>query len=47
MSKKYIIICDEDNSFKIENDGVNKIDIEVKDIISFSLQYLYICSGFR
>jgi len=41
MSKKYIIICDEDNSFKIENDGLNKIDIEVKDIISFSLQYLY------
>jgi|688.fasta_scaffold15498_2 hypothetical protein len=41
MSKKYSIICNEDNSFNIENDGSNKVNTEVKDMVSFCLQYLY------
>lgn len=41
MSKKYVIICDDDNSFKIENDASNKVVTEVRDMLSFSLQYIY------
>lgn len=41
MSKKYIIICDDDNSFKIENDESNKFETQVRDMLSFSLQYIY------
>jgi hypothetical protein len=41
MSKKYIIICNEDNSFTIENGDYNKVQTEVKDMVSFCLQYLY------
>jgi hypothetical protein len=41
MSKKYIIVCNEDNSFSIENSVDFKPENEVKDIISFCLQYLY------
>lgn len=39
---KYIIVCNEDNSFQIE-EGVldNKIENQVRDLTSFSLQYLY------
>ena len=41
MEKKYIIVCNEDNSFNIENKIDNKLEVEVKDMVSFSLQYLY------
>ena len=45
MSKKYSIVCNEDNSFTIENGdgpmGEKNIGSEVKDMISFSFQYLY------
>jgi hypothetical protein len=41
MSKKYIILSNEDNSFSIENGGETNIGTEVKDMFSFSLQYLY------
>lgn len=39
MSKKYVIICDDDNSFKI--DATNEVETEVRDMLSFSLQYIY------
>lgn len=41
MSKKYIIVSNEDNSFNIDNGGDSSIESEVKDMVSFSLQYLY------
>jgi hypothetical protein len=42
MSKKYIILSNEDNSFSIENGGeTNNFETETKDMVSFSLQYLY------
>ena len=41
MSKKYIIVSEEDNSFTIENSKEHKPEVEVKDMLSFCLQYLY------
>ena len=42
MANKYIIECNDDNSFDIKSyDVPNKFEVETRDMVSFSLQYLY------
>jgi hypothetical protein len=41
MSKKYVILCNEDNSFDISNEPGIGLEIETKDMVSFCMQYLY------
>ena len=44
---EYIIKCNEDNSFDVRNNallsvgGISNIKVETKNMLSFSLQYLY------
>lgn len=39
---KYIIECNDDNSFKVLSETIpHSYEKEVKDMVSFSLQYLY------